>query len=157
MNQLKFLNQLKENDVIKNLAELMLRAALGIVVLPHGAQMLFGSFNGSGFTATMQYFTGVVGLPYFMGLLVIIIQFFGSIMLLFGFATRLNAFGMLVIFIGMIFTAHLEHGFFMNWYGTQEGEGYEYHILALGMTLALILRGAGKFSLDHILFKGKSL
>lgn len=153
MNQLKFLNQLKENDVVKNLSELMLRVALAIVVWPHGAQMLLGSFGGSGFTQTMNYFTGIAGLPYIIGFLVIMIQFFGSIMLLLGFATRLNALGMLVIFIGMILTAHLEHGFFMNWYGTQQGEGYEYHLLVLGMTLALILRGAGKYSLDYILSK----
>jgi uncharacterized membrane protein YphA (DoxX/SURF4 family) len=44
---------------------------------------------------------------------------------------------------------HLQNGFFMNWMGTQKGEGFEFHLLALAMAVALLLRGAGAFSLDR--------
>jgi putative oxidoreductase len=43
---------------------------------------------------------------------------------------------------------HVQHGFFMNWFGQQQGEGFEYHILVLGMVLALLVRGGGLLSVD---------
>jgi putative oxidoreductase len=48
---------------------------------------------------------------------------------------------------------HLPNGFFMNWMGNQKGEGFEYHLLVLAMAAALLLRGAGAFSLDRALSK----
>ena len=46
---------------------------------------------------------------------------------------------------------HLQNGFFMNWFGTQQGEGFEYHILVVGIAIALIIKGAGSFSIDGVL------
>jgi putative oxidoreductase len=37
----------------------------------------------------------------------------------------------------------MKNGFFMNWFGTQAGERYEYHLLVIGMALALIIAGGG--------------
>nr|WP_320012758.1 hypothetical protein [uncultured Desulfobulbus sp.] len=37
----------------------------------------------------------------------------------------------------------------MNWFGTQAGEGYEYHILAAGMAAALVIAGGGRWSVDE--------
>jgi putative oxidoreductase len=54
---------------------------------------------------------------------------------------------------GAIFIVHLPNGFFMNWMGTQKGEGFEFHLLALAMAAALLLRGAGAFSADRALSK----
>jgi putative oxidoreductase len=67
--------------------------------------------------------------------------------------TRIAAFGVGGLMIGAIFMVHLANGFFMNWMGTQKGEGFEYHLLALAMAAALLLRGAGAFSLDRALSK----
>jgi len=39
----------------------------------------------------------------------------------------------------------------MNWFGNQEGEGYEYHLLALALDISIIIRGAGAFSIDRAL------
>jgi len=127
------------------------RIALGVVLFPHGAQKLLGWFGGYGFNGTMGYFTGTVKLPYIIGLLVILVEFFGSLGLITGLLTRVSALGILGLFIGIIFIAHTSNGFFMNWSGQQAGEGYEYHILAIGLALIVLVGGAGSFSLDTLL------
>ena len=48
-------------------------------------------------------------------------------------------------------------GFFMNWEGQKQGEGYEYHLLVLAMTYALIMRGAGSVSVDRLLTRSRQL
>jgi len=59
-----------------------------------------------------------------------------------------------MIFIGTIFTAHIGNGFFMNWYGIQKGEGFEYAFLVIGLSIATLINGSGKYSIDNIVFKG---
>lgn len=153
MKNANFLDKMSHSADIENWSLFILRLTLTVVILPHGAQLLLGWFGGFGYTETMKYFTTVANLPYLIGFLVIMIQFFGSLMLLFGVAVRLNALAMFIIFIGMIVTSHLEHGFFMNWFGNQKGEGYEYHLLVLGITIPLILKGSGAIAIGNKLFK----
>lgn len=138
---------------MKQLSLLLLSITFAVVVLPHGCQMLFGWFGGYGFSGTMQYFTQTEGLPWLVGFGVILLEFAGSLAILVGAATRLIALGMIGLFIGMIVTSHWNHGFFMNWSGTQAGEGFEYHILVIGISVALLLEGAGQWSVDAILPK----
>lgn len=140
-----------------NIAATIVRIVLGIVLFPHGAQMLLGWFGGYGFSGSMGFLTGGAHLPYVVALLVILIQFFGSLMLILGVGTRIAALGIFGLFVGMILTSHLDHGFFMNWFGAQKGEGYEYHLLVLGMSLALLIKGAGKWSIDGLTFNKKQL
>ncbi len=121
-------------------------------MLPHGLQLLPGWFGGYGFEGSMAYFTQTKGMPWILGFLVIMIQVFGSAALLLGFAGRLIAFGMLVIFAGMVLSTHAHH-FFMNWHGDQQGEGFEYHILAMGLSLVVLLKGSGKYSADRLLMR----
>ena len=139
----------------KNKAAAVLRVALGLVLFPHGAQKLLGWFGGFGFTGTMNYFTGTLHLPWIIALLVILIEFFGSLMLITGTATRVAALLIIINFIGVILTAHLANGFFINWLGNQKGEGYEYHLLIIGMAASLLISGAGIFSFDRLMGKGK--
>lgn len=127
---------------------LYLRAVLGAVMLPHGAQKLLGTSGGFGFSATMDYFTGTVGLPWLIAFLVIVIESVGAVALIAGFATRLAALGIAAVMIGAALTTHLDHGFFMNWFGTAQGEGFEYHLLALGLALPLVTHGGGLASVD---------
>ena len=75
-------------------------------------------------------------------------QSLGPIFLLFGLATRWVATGLLAIMIGAIATVHGQNGFFMNWMGAQRGEDFEYHLPVIGMALALVVSGAGRFGLD---------
>jgi putative oxidoreductase len=133
----------------ENSSATIIRIVLGLILLPHGAQKLLGWFGGYGFNGTMGFLTGSVGLPWVIGFLVIIIEFFGALALIFGFATRIVSIGLIALFAGIVFTGHLDNGFFMNWSGQQKGEGYEYHLLVIGMALSLLVSGAGKWSADY--------
>jgi putative oxidoreductase len=137
-----------------SLTPLIARLALGIVVFPHGAQKLLGWFGGSGFAGTMDFLTGSAGLPWIIALLVILIEFFGSLMLIAGAATRVAALGILGNFIGVVLTSHLTSGFFMNWYAeANKEEGLEYFIQLFGLTLVTLIAGGGKASVDAVLTK----
>ena len=126
------------------------RLFLAGVMFPHGAQKLLGWFGGGGFSATMQGMTGM-GLPAVIVFLVIVAEFFGSLGLITGFLTRVSALGITAVMLGAIASVHASNGFFMNWSGKQAGEGFEYHLLALGIALALLIRGGGLFSVDRAL------
>ncbi|MDR7369964.1 DoxX family protein [Flavobacterium aquidurense] len=131
-------------------APLILRVILGAVVLMHGMQKLFGCFGGMGFSRTMLFFTDFVGLPWIMGFLVIMLETVGAAALIAGAGTRLIAFSYTILPLGMIITTHFKNGFFMNWFGTLKGEGYEYFILWIGMAIALFILGGGKYAIDKI-------
>lgn len=124
------------------------RLVLGAVMLPHGAQKLLGWFGGNGFTGTMAFFTGTLGMPAPVGWLVIAAETVGAMALVAGLATRLTAFGIAAVMTGAVGMSHLPHGFFMNWSGGQAGEGFEYHLLALALALPLVLGGGGAWSVD---------
>lgn len=148
----KFMSYLKSLFSTKeHYSGLIVRLTLGIVILPHGLQFLFGWLGGSGFNGAMQYLTGYGGLPWIISLLVILLQSFGAVSILIGFAGRIMAFSTTILFIGMIVTSHLDHGFFMNWLGKQSGEGYEYHLLVIGLCINLLYTGSGSFSVDRFL------
>lgn len=123
------------------------RLAAGIVMFPHGAQKVLGWFGGGGFSGTMESFTGM-GLPWIVAFLVIIGEFFGSLGLIVGALSRLCAGGIAIIMLGAIFMAHAANGFFMNWSGNQQGEGFEYHLLMLGLLLIVLIKGGGAASVD---------
>jgi putative oxidoreductase len=133
------------------LAPLVLRVMLGAVMLPHGMQKALGAFGGGGFAATVQGMSQGIGIPSILVLLVIASEFLGSIGLIFGVATRLCAFGTLSVMTGAVFMVHLPNGFFMNWSGNQAGEGFEFHLLAIGMAVALMITGGGRWSADRII------
>ena len=128
---------------------LILRLTLGLVMLPHGAQKVLGLFGGFGFDGTIGYFTQTMGLPWIIAFLVVIGEFFGSLGLLVGFLTRFSAASIGVIMLGAITMVHLQNGFFMNWFGRQPGEGYEYHLLVIGISIVLTIIGAGRWSVDQ--------
>lgn len=132
-------------------ASLILRVTLGLVILPHGAQKLLGWFGGNGFDGTMGFFTNVMHLPWLVAFLVIIGESLGSLGLVAGLFTRFTAASFVVIMLGAIATVHWPQGFFMNWFGQQQGEGFEYHLLVIGMSAALVLTGGGAWSLDRVL------
>lgn len=130
---------------------LILRLTLGLVIFPHGAQKLLGWYGGFGFSGTMGFFTETMHLPWLVAFSVIVGEFFGSLGLIAGLLTRLTAASFIVIMLGAITTSHFQNGFFMNWFGKQQGEGYEYHLLVIGLSLALLMTGAGKWSVDRLI------
>jgi putative oxidoreductase len=135
-----------------DLALTTLRLVLGVVFFAHGAQKMVGWFGGFGFHGTMGAFTSM-GMPAALAFLIICTEFFGGLGLIFGLLTRIAALGVCGLMIGAIFMVHLQFGFFMNWIGTQKGEGFEFHLLVLAIAATLLLRGAGAFSLDRALSK----
>jgi putative oxidoreductase len=136
-------------------ATAILRLVLGLVFFAHGAQKMLGWFGGFGFSGTMGYFTGSMHIPAPLAFLAIAAEFFGGLGLILGFLTRIAAFGIAVNMVVAIITVHSAFGFFMNWNGTQKGEGFEYHLLVLAMTAFLIIRGAGAVSVDRALTSAK--
>jgi putative oxidoreductase len=131
------------------LAPLVSRVALGAVMFPHGAQKALGWFGGAGFAGTMDFLTAKAGLPAPIAFLVVAIEFLGSLALLAGVATRVVALGFVAVMLGAILTVHAPNGFFMNWTGDQAGEGFEYHLLAIGIAVALLVSGGGRASIDR--------
>ena len=129
-----------------NWASPILRVALGIIILIHGATKL-----GSGFIGFEDFITGYMGLPAIVAYATVFIETAGSLMLILGFATRINAMAMFGLFVGMIVTAHGAIGFQMNWNGQYDSgmEGYEYHLLVLSICTALLVLGGGRFSVDR--------
>ena len=130
-------------------ATAILRLVLGIVFFAHGAQKMLGWFGGYGFSGTMGFFTGPMHIPAPLAFLAIAAEFFGGLGLILGFLTRIAALGIAVNMVVAIWKVHGAFGFFMNWAGTQKGEGFEYHLLALAVTTFLMIRGAGAFSIDR--------
>ncbi len=152
----------RENDMKKAIATLIntsqasaplvLRLTLGLVMLPHGLQKTLGLFGGYGFTGTMGYFTST-GMPWLVAFLVIVAESLGALGLIIGFLSRFTAASYIALMLGAIAMVHGSHGFFMNWYGSQAGEGFEYHLLVIGISLALVITGSGKWSVDRMLSK----
>lgn len=134
-----------EDDKVQTIQRLV----LGLVFLAHGSQKMLGWFGGYGFKGTMGYFTQTMHIPALFAFLAIAAEFFGGLGLILGLLTRIAAFGITINMLVAIFMVHLPNGLFMNWAGQQKGEGFEYHLLALAITVALMIRGAGAFSLDR--------
>ncbi len=134
----------------------VLRLTLALVMFPHGAQKAFGVFGGYGFSGTMSFLTGHIGLPSILAALVIAIELLAPLALLIGVLTRPAALGLIAIMVGAIATVHAPIGFFMNWSGQQPGEGFEYHLLVIGMAAALLATGGGSASLDRRLASAPS-
>jgi len=130
----------------------VLRLVLGIVFFAHGAQKMLGWFGGYGFSGTMGFFTGMMHIPAVFAFLAIGAEFFGGLGLIFGLFTRVAAFGILCNMLVAVAMVHHQFGFFMNWAGTQKGEGFEFHLLVLAITVFLMIRGAGAASVDRLLF-----
>lgn len=128
------------------------RLVLGLILLPHGCQKMFGWFGGEGFELTIQRFHKGMELPWIIALLIILIEFFASVFLLLGFASRLMAFSIFVLMIGTIVTVHWQYGYFLNWHNTKGGEGMQFNLLMMGLCIVVMLAGSGSLSIDKLLF-----
>lgn len=130
---------------------LLARLTLAGVFFPHGAQKVLGWFGGHGFSGTLQTFTSQMGIPTPLAVIAILTEFLAPLALVVGLFSRLAALGIGTIMLVAMFMVHLPHGFFMNWFGGQGGEGFEYHLLAIGLSLVVIVQGGGLWSIDEIL------
>ncbi len=123
----------------------MIRAATGLMLVPHGAQKLFGWFGGYGLEGTGGYFAQNLGLEpgVFWAALVGGTEFFGGLCLALGFLTRPAALGVTILMAVAIFSVHLPNGFFWG-----QG-GYEYPLLWGLVALAIAFKGGAEMSLDR--------
>lgn len=138
-----------------NCSALVLRIFLAVVLFPHGAQKVLGWFGGPGLATGISMLTQHMHIPLFFAILAIAAEFLGPIGLFFGFLTRIAAFGIAVEMVVAVLLVHFKFGFFMNWFGRQAGEGFEYHLLMIGMAIALIVAGGGLWSVDRALTKNE--
>lgn len=123
---------------------LALRLSAGIIFMAHGAQKLFGSFGGYGLEGTGQWMSSIGLEPgYLMALAAGSAEFFGGIALLLGLLTRPAAFILAITMLVAIITVHLPNGLFLS------NDGYEFGLALLGISVALVFNGGGKFSLDR--------
>lgn len=134
------------------------RIALGAMILPHGMQKLFGAFGGYGFGGTMQFFTDTMGIPWILAFAAIMAEFFGGLALLTGLLGRVAAFAVGSVMLVAALTTHVQHGFFMNWFGAMPAgsEGWEFHLIAIGLAVVAIIRGSGAWSVDRAITARRS-
>jgi putative oxidoreductase len=135
----------------ESVSPLILRVFLGIVMFPHGAQKVLGWFGGAGFATTLASFSDKMHIPAVFAIMAILTEFFGPIALILGFLTRLAALAIAFDLLVAALLVHVHSGFFMNWLGKQKGEGIEYDLLLWAIALALIIQGAGRFSIDRLI------
>ncbi len=126
----------------KQWAAIPLRIGLGVIFLAHGGQKLFGWLGGKGLTATAVFFAGKLGMTPGMlwAVLAGIGEFGGGLLLLFGLCTRLGALLISIVMLVAIFKVHWGT-FFMP-------TGLEFAFSLFCSTVALLMIGGGKFSLD---------
>lgn len=134
---------MRANDI----ALLILRLTLAVVMFPHGAQKALGWFNGPGIAGTVAGLSGHMGLPAAVVYLVIAVEFIGPILLVLGIITRIAAIGIAIDMACAAVLAHAQNGFFMNFTGKQAGEGVEFFILLVGIGLALTIAGPGRIAI----------
>ena len=123
---------------------LLMRVIVGAIFAAHGAQKLFGAWEGAGLAKTVEQ----MGSP--LGYLVTIGEFFGGLGLVVGFLTRFSAASLIVIMIGAIATVHGKNGFFL------QNQGFEYNLALIGLLLPILICGPGRYSIGRYLPLPKS-
>jgi putative oxidoreductase len=137
-------------DHLKPFQHLMVRVPLGVIFIAHGGQNLFGWWDGPGLVQSIQAFQAYLGLPPVVTVFALFAQFYGGVLVLIGFVTRLAALLLAGLMVGAIWKVHLAHGFFMNWRMLADrGHGIEMSVALLGMCLLLVCGGAGRFAIDR--------
>ena len=137
-------------DTTSDRGTLVARVTLGAIMLPHGLQHAVGLLGGYGFSGTLGWMTNTLGFPAWLAAIAIATELVAPFALVAGLAGRVAAIGIIGIMAGAI-TTHAANGFFMNWFGSLPAgsEGFEYHLLAIGLASVVVLKGSGAFSLDR--------
>lgn len=138
----------------RELAPVIARIILGLVIFPHGTQHALGWLGGYGFRGTLAWMTGTLGFPAPLAALAIVVELLAPIALVFGLGGRVAAAGIFGLMVGAAST-HAANGFFMNWFGALKPgvEGYEYHLLALALAAVVAIEGSGALSIDRLLVR----
>jgi putative oxidoreductase len=130
----------------------IIRVILGVVFFAHGAQKMLGWFGGTGLKETLRTMHELVGLPIPLAFLAVTSEFLGGLGLIAGLLGRVAAIGICITMVSAIVMVHGRNGLFLNWFGERKGHGFEYHLLAIALAIAIIVRGSGAASLDRLLY-----
>ena len=130
-----------------DISQFILRLSLAIFIWPHGAQKALGLFGGPGIAGTASFLSGQMGLPVILVYVVIALEFVGPVLLVLGVLTRLVALGIAIDMTAAAVLVHLPNGYFLNYSGTLKGEGFEFIVPIVGIALALLIAGPGRFAL----------
>ena len=131
----------------------VVRVALGAVFFAHGAQKVFGWFGGNGMRATVDAFRQYMGIPAAATVLAALIECFGGLAMLAGLLARPAALGLIGVMLVAIVKVHWRNGFFINFQNVpNRGHGYEFNFVLAAMALAILLGGAGRCSIDRLMF-----
>lgn len=117
---------------------LVLRIVVGVIFMAHGAQKLFGAFDGPGLAQTVENL-GPIGYPVTIG------EFFGGFGLIVGLLTRFSSASLIVIMIGAIVQVHGKNGFFLS-----DG-GFEYNYALIGLLVPIMVCGPGRYAVGRYL------
>jgi putative oxidoreductase len=130
----------------------VIRVILGAVFFAHGAQKMLGWFGGAGLKETIRTLHQYLHLPVPLALLAVTSEFLGGMGLIVGLLSRVAALGICVTMLSAIVMVHGRYGLFINWFGDRKGHGIEYHLLAIGLAIAIVVGGSGAASLDRLLY-----
>jgi putative oxidoreductase len=129
-----------------------IRVTLGVVFFAHGAQKVLGWFGGAGLKGTLRTMHDHLHLPIPVAFLAVMSEFLGGAGLIVGLLSRVAAVGVCATMLSAIVMVHWRNGLFMNWFGDRKGHGIEYHLLAIALAIAIVVRGSGAASLDRLLY-----
>ncbi len=126
------------------------RVVLGIIFFAHGAQKVFGWFGGYGLQGTIGYFQQALRIPPALAVLAALTECFGGLAVLVGFLARPAALGLIVNMLVAVAKVHWPNGFFLNWsLEPGKGHGFEFNLALIGLAAAVLMGGAGAFSVDR--------
>lgn len=133
-------------ETLSNFAMPLMRVVLGLALVPHGAQKLFGWFGGGGIEGTAKFFASVnlePAMPMVIG--AGFVEFFCGIALAIGFLTRIAGAGITILAIVALVTYNIPRGFWVS-HG-----GAEHMILVLVIGFVFFVHGGGKLSVDRMI------
>ena len=131
---------------------LIVRVFLGVIFFAHGAQKVFGWFGGPGLRGTIAYFKQALGVPAPLSVLAALTELLGGVGMIVGLLVRPAAVGLIIVMLVAVATVHWRNGFFINW-SLEPGKahGFEMNFALIGMALAVLVGGAGAWSIDRYL------
>ncbi|MFY9980160.1 MAG: DoxX family protein [Candidatus Sulfotelmatobacter sp.] len=124
-------------DRLQPLALLVMRLALGVVMVGHGYHKVFGGLHHH------VQFVQSLGLPGWSAYLSAFAEFFGGLLVLIGLLTRAAAFAICVDMCVAIAKVHFHNGLMAE-------HGYEFPLALAAIAFALIFFGAGPIAFDHV-------
>ncbi|MBI4124564.1 MAG: DoxX family protein [Deltaproteobacteria bacterium] len=128
----------------KDYSLIPVRLALGWIFIAHGGQKLFGLWGGPGLIGFAGSLESLGLKPaIFWALLAGCTEFFGGLMVLLGIFSRWGALFIIGVMVVAVATVHWKNGLFLS------NQGYEYNVALIGLALAILYSGSGRFSIKR--------